>query len=431
MNGVLDVWRQMADKGHSQRDAHVMTLREKAYNPRKAVQPKDLEIAIALWEKDVAYFSRATGERISEPNIRMMLTNMCPERLRYHLKLRADRLADYDDMKTEIVEWLAEEIKPVSRGGRVAAFEAVQQDQASADHSEEPEEELDEDLVQQLNAADPSGHLYALVRNDKFKKTKGCGKGGKGGKERGPRKCFECESTDHIAAACPVRAARVAKGGPERLDKPDVEMKGDKGKGKGGKGKDGKGRFQLTRNMWRGWNPGKGAQLPLTGPQWMNWMPPQGPQANSFQQQMFSPGYQLNSVTTKRIPKTVHAHDASAPQQHNRADVVRADPHGLSGCEFGFPCRIWKGIFEQKCFAESSKKMNTEKLSVFFEKRPMFLKLLSTNNEWEYIETILDSGATVTVIPPHVGRSYDVVPSAASRAGVKYEVANVEEIQNL
>ena len=116
---------------------------------------------------------------------------------------------------------------------------------------------------------------------------------------------------------------------------------------------------------------------------------------------------------------------------HNRADVVRAEPHGPSGCESGFPCKILKGIFEQKCFAESSKKMNTEKLSVFCEKRPMSLKPLSTNNEWEYIETILDSGATVTVIPPHVGRSYDVVPSAASRAGVKYEVANGEEIPNL
>ena len=29
VHGVLDVWRQMADKGHSQRDTHIMTLREK------------------------------------------------------------------------------------------------------------------------------------------------------------------------------------------------------------------------------------------------------------------------------------------------------------------------------------------------------------------------------------------------------------------
>ena len=157
-----------------------MTLREKAYNPRKNVQLKDLEIAIALWEKDVAYFSRATGERISEANLRLMLTNMCPERLRYHFKLRADKLTDYDDIKTEIVEWLSEETKSTSRGGRVVAFEQVQQEQLGEGYGEEQEDDLDEGLVQQLNEADPSGHLYALVRNAKVKQSKGVGKGGKG-----------------------------------------------------------------------------------------------------------------------------------------------------------------------------------------------------------------------------------------------------------
>ena len=49
----------------------------------------------------------------------------------------------------------------------------------------------------------------------------------------------------------------------------------------------------------------------------------------------------------------------------------------------------------------------------------------------EYIEAILDSGATVPVIPPHVGRGYDIVPGEASRAGVMYEIAYGEEIPNL
>ena len=200
-----------------------------------------------------------------------------------------------------------------------------------------------------------------------------------------------------------MRAARVAKGGPERLDKPDVEMKGDKGKGKGGKGK---GKFQLTKNMWRGWNPGKGAQLPLTGPQWMNWMPPQGPQANTFQQQMFSPGYQLNSLTPKKILSAAHVRETAVLYQPGLPSPGVARAAVTTG--------------------------DQQKLSVFSEKRLMSsLKPLSTSSEWEYIETILDSGATVTVIPPHVGRSYEVVPSAASRAGVKYEVANGDEIPNL
>ena len=142
---------------------------------------------MVLWEKDVVYFSRATGERISEANLRLMLNNMCPERLRYHLKLRADKLTDYEDIKTEIVEWLGEEIKSTSRGGRVVAFEQVQQEQLGEGYGEELEEELDEGLAQQLNEADPSGHLYALVRN-KVKQSKGAGKGGKG-KGKG-RRCY-------------------------------------------------------------------------------------------------------------------------------------------------------------------------------------------------------------------------------------------------
>ena len=47
------------------------------------------------------------------------------------------------------------------------------------------------------------------------------------------------------------------------------------------------------------------------------------------------------------------------------------------------------------------------------------------------MDAILDSGASVTVIPPHVGRGYDIQPGEASRAGVRYEVANGEEIPNL
>ena len=39
-------------------------------------------------------------------------------------------------------------------------------------------------------------------------------------------------------------------------------------------------------------------------------------------------------------------------------------------------------------------------------------------------EAILDSGASVTVIPPHVANGYAVQESAASKAGVQYELAS-------
>ena len=72
-------------------------------------------------------------------------------------------------------------------------------------------------------------------------------------------------------------------------------------------------------------------------------------------------------------------------------------------------------------------------LKVFAEKRPHSLRPLAGGGEsdWEYLEAIVDSGATVTVIPPHVGKEYEVVPGEASKAGVKYEVANGDEIPNL
>ena len=53
------------------------------------------------------------------------------------------------------------------------------------------------------------------------------------------------------------------------------------------------------------------------------------------------------------------------------------------------------------------------------------------SNDWKYAEFILDSGATTIVIPPRVGKAYDIQPSDPPKAGVKYEIANGDEIPNL
>ena len=53
---------------------------------------------------------------------------------------------------------------------------------------------------------------------------------------------------------------------------------------------------------------------------------------------------------------------------------------------------------------------------------------LSGTNELEYLGFILDSGATATVIPPSVGKAYEIQPGDASCAGVTYEVTNGKEI---
>ena len=44
---------------------------------------------------------------------------------------------------------------------------------------------------------------------------------------------------------------------------------------------------------------------------------------------------------------------------------------------------------------------------------------------------ILDSGASVSVVHPSVGREYEVVRGEAAIAGVRYEIADGYEIQIL
>ena len=68
-------------------------------------------------------------------------------------------------------------------------------------------------------------------------------------------------------------------------------------------------------------------------------------------------------------------------------------------------------------------------LKTFIEKRAQSLRPLS--DEWEKLTAILDSGASVTVVPPHVGRDYEITRGDAAAAGVRYEIADGNEIPNL
>ncbi len=52
-------------------------------------------------------------------------------------------------------------------------------------------------------------------------------------------------------------------------------------------------------------------------------------------------------------------------------------------------------------------------------------------SKWEELLAIMDSGATVPVLHPQTGKSYEVHESLASRAGVEYEIANGKTIPNL
>ena len=54
-----------------------------------------------------------------------------------------------------------------------------------------------------------------------------------------------------------------------------------------------------------------------------------------------------------------------------------------------------------------------------------------SEGKWERLRTTMDSGPTVTVIPPTAGKWYNLEESPASRAGVEHEVANGDKIPNL
>ena len=77
----------------------------------------------------------------------------------------------------------------------------------------------------------------------------------------------------------------------------------------------------------------------------------------------------------------------------------------------------------------SEQKSTKPSAKTFVEKRAQSLRPLTGG--WEKFQAILDSGASVTVIPPHLGRDYEIVKGEAARAGVRYEIADGNEIPNL
>jgi len=53
------------------------------------------------------------------------------------------------------------------------------------------------------------------------------------------------------------------------------------------------------------------------------------------------------------------------------------------------------------------------------------------DDEWEQISVIIDSGASVPVMPPGLGKAYELEESEAFRRGTEYECANGQPIANL
>ena len=350
----------------------------------------------------------------------------------------------------------------------------------------------------------------AIVKNAHLKKQKGAGKGS--GKDRLPRKCHECDSPDHIATNCLQRAARVAAGGPERLDDPmglaggkakgkagGKKGKGNKGGGKGGKGGvwttagDHGGFWVPTRAQIKGsggfpfpsqhqyahpWHTeGKGGQPSANlmigngcdDSEWSGWFSATG-QAMSFRQVPTQAAVQLPPRAAVKTSNTFAVLETeepdipdppeppeSAQQRSHRYPVHRHLP-ALSGAP-----RRCCGLTSSQCRFQSASAAEVPQDSVmahakavtlshdhkttvdglhkttvdgrkrsaktFQEKRAQSLKPMASG--WETLTMILDSGASVSVVPPSVGGEYDIVCGRAAMAGVKYEIADGSQIPNL
>ena len=93
----------------------------------------------------------------------------------------------------------------------------------------------------------------------------------------------------------------------------------------------------------------------------------------------------------------------------------------------GIAALVPKGIAKSQCINVFNPKAEEEKkglLAPITGPKP-------TPGEWEVLEAIVDSGATVPVLNPTMAKAYPLEESAASKEGVEYEIANGDVLANL
>ena len=64
-HNALDAWRQLAERGFSMKPGHIQELMKLALFFKTAVQAKDLEMAIASWERDLYTYETTSSEKIA------------------------------------------------------------------------------------------------------------------------------------------------------------------------------------------------------------------------------------------------------------------------------------------------------------------------------------------------------------------------------
>ena len=208
VNGVLEEYRSLCDKGYCMREGPVMDkLRDLTDNKKKKAAMATVHRAIMTWESNVSEFLEATDKTISKYQMKLCLEELLPDELTKHiftlnqLKREGEKL-DYDNIKTAIDDYLVAGLKWSEVASRTPpkklAYMGAEEDNQDEgewpeDEGEWPEEDWDPELYEQYNTCighissltmsgeqpDVRDSLLALVKGAAFNK-KGKGKGGKG-----------------------------------------------------------------------------------------------------------------------------------------------------------------------------------------------------------------------------------------------------------
>ena len=143
-------------------------------------------------------------------------------------------------------------------------------------------------------------------------------------------------------------------------------------------------------------------------------------------------GVPTDEIHPAETPVSSPAEQLTAPETPARTSPSPAvHERVISIMDEHFPnIEQWGMVMAKRSRRAKSTTTWSPTLAPLIEKRPQTLNPLQSGS-WEYFEAILDSGASVTVVPPSLAREYEVIEGEAAKAGVKYEIASGDGIPNL
>ncbi len=124
------------------------------------------------------------------------------------------------------------------------------------------------------------------------------------------------------------------------------------------------------------------------------------------------------------LPNPTTGCDSNAEEELMKAEDMTCMKRFTEETDFGNPEKVLKALQQLNFFSLKADKQGLNQVGKQADSA-------QRSGRWEVLKAIIDSGATVPVIHPKVGRDYDLEESEASRAGVEYETANDDTVPNL